>query len=86
MASPLSTGKKPVNLLPQGAPGSRIRRDPPPPVKQVVVRDIEEHDRRNAVVGIIVFALSLVVILVGFSSISGCTISEYTLRLDAKDM
>ena len=87
MASPLPTGKKSVNLA--SAPAvrvSRIRRDPPPKVKEVPLRDIEEHDRRNAVIGVVTFALALFVILVGFSSVSGWSPSEYTLRLDSKDM
>ena len=86
MARPLASGKKSVNLASAPAPGSRIRRDPPPKVKEVPIRDIEEHDRRNAVIGVVTFALALFVILVGFSSVNGCTPSEYTLRLDPKDM
>lgn len=80
MARPLQTGKKSVNLASPRAPGSRIRRDPPPAVKEVVVRDPEEHDRRDAVIGILVFTLALVVILIGFSSITGWSPRQYTIE------
>ena len=86
MASPLPTGKKSVNLAGTGPRVSRIRRDPPPKVKEVPVRDVEEHDRRNAVIGVVTFALALVVIMVGFSSVSGCTLDQYEIRLDSKDL
>ena len=86
MARPLPSGKKSVNLASAPVPGSRIRRDPPPKVKEVPLRDLEEHDRRNAVIGVITFALAICVILAGFSSVSGCTLDQYELRLDSKDM
>lgn len=79
MARPLQTGKKSVNLASPAAPGSRIRRDPPPKVKEVVVRDPEEHDRRDAVIGILVFTLALAVILIGFSSVTGWSPRQYTV-------
>ena len=81
MASPLATGKQTVNLASKGAPGSRIRRDPPPKVKEVVVSDPEEHDRRNAIIGILAFTLALVVIILGVSSFAGWTPRDYTVEL-----
>ena len=81
MASPLQTGKKSVNLAPRGAPGSRIRRDPPPPVKEVAVIDPEERDRRAVVIGILTFTLALVVIAFGFTSFAGWTPRSYTVQL-----
>ena len=86
MAAPLGTGKKSVNLASAPVPGSRIRRDPPPVVKAVPVRDIDEHDRRNAVIGVITFAMALFVILIGFGSVRGCSPQEYTVELDARKM
>lgn len=80
MARPLQTGKKSVNLASPAAPGSRIRRDPPPAVKEVVLRDPEEHDRRDAVIGILVFTLALAVILIGFSSVTGWSPRQYTIE------
>ena len=82
MARPLASGKQSVNLAPPGVRVSKIRRDPPPKVKEVVVRDPEEHDRRNAVIGILVFTLALAVILIGFSSVSGWSPSEYTIYIE----
>jgi hypothetical protein len=86
MARPLASSKQSVDLASARVPGSRIRRDPPPKVKEVPVRDIEEHDRRNAVIGVVTFALALFVIMIGFSSMSGWSPSEYVLHLDEKDM
>ena len=82
MASPLASGKKSVNLGSPGVPGSRIRRDPPPKVKEIVIRDPEERDRRAVIVGILAFALALVVIIAGFSSFAGWTPREYTIRIE----
>lgn len=81
MASPLATGKQSVNLASKGVPGSRIRRDPPPKVKEIPLRDPEERDRRNAAVGILIFALALVVIIIGVSSFAGWTPRSYTVRM-----
>ena len=82
MTRPLASGKQSVSLAQPGARVSKIRRDPPPKVKELVVVDPEEHDRRNAVIGILVFTLSLVVILIGFSSISGCSPQQYTIHIE----
>lgn len=81
MASPLRTGKQSVDLT---APVrvSRIRRDPPPVVKQVAVRDPEERDARAVVIGVITFALALGVIIFGFSNVGGRAPSEYTVHLE----
>ena len=81
MASPLATGKQTVNLASKGVPGSRIRRDPPPKVKEIPLRDPEERDRRDAVIGILIFALALVVIIIGVSSFAGWTPRSYTVEL-----
>ena len=80
MASPLPTGKQSVNLAPSAAPGSRIRRDPPPAVKELVVRDPNERDARMVVIGIVTFALALFVILVAFASYIGWSPRQYTVH------
>jgi hypothetical protein len=80
MASPLPTGKQSVNLAADGVRVSRIRRDPPRQVKEVAVRDPEETDTRNAVIGVLTFALALFVIAIGFSSFAGWSPSQYTAR------
>ena len=81
MASPLQTGKKSVNLAAPAAPGSRIRRDPPPKVKEIVIRDRDEHNRRNAVIGIMTFALAIFVILLAFSHYAGWSPRQYTVEM-----
>jgi hypothetical protein len=80
MASPLQTGKQSVNLAAGEVRGSRIRRDPPPAVKEVVVRDPDERDARMVVIGIVTFALALFVIAIGFSSVTGWSPRHYTLH------
>jgi hypothetical protein len=82
MASPLKTGKQSVNLGASGARVSRIRRDPPPAVKELVVRDRDENDRRNAVIGIVAFALALFVITIGFMSVTGWSPTQYTIHIE----
>ena len=68
MASPLPSGKSSVNLGSTAAPGSRIRRDPPPPAKKVVDRDPDKADSWTVIVGILTFELALFVIIVAISS------------------
>ncbi len=81
MASPLQTAKQSVNLA---APVrvSRIRRDPPPVVKEVAVVDPEERDARIVVIGVITFALALAVIIIGFSSVRGWSPSEHAIHIE----
>jgi len=77
MASPLK--KQSVDLA---APRvSRIRRDPPPAPKKTVVVDRDDYDRRTAAIGVVAFALAIVIILVGFGSFSGWSPREYTVRI-----
>ena len=82
MASPLKSGKPSVNLAAKkGAPGSRIRRDPPPVVKKTVVPDRDEYDRRAVAIGITSFALAIVAIILGVSSYGGWTPSNVTVSV-----
>ena len=82
MASPLSTGKQSVDLAAGSVPGSRIRRDPPPAVKELVVRDRDGRDQRTVVIGVVAFALALFVITVGFVSVYGWSPSQYTIHIE----
>ncbi|MEO6114452.1 MAG: hypothetical protein ABIP07_08415 [Sphingomicrobium sp.] len=82
MASPLQTGKKSVNLAASGARVSKIRRDPPPVVKTIVVRDRDERDARMVVIGVVTFALALFIIALGFSNAAGWSPSQYTIHID----
>jgi hypothetical protein len=73
MARPSQTEKKAIDLA--SAPAvrvSRIRRDPAPKVKEKVV-DPREVERRDAVIGITVFALAIFVIILAFGGWSGST-------------
>ena len=81
MASPLQAGKQSVNLTPPRVPGSRIRRDPPPVVKEKIVLDPEERDRRDVILGVLTFALALFAIIFSFGSYSGWSLSQYTVEL-----
>jgi len=86
MASPLKAAKQTVTLgSGSGAsrvPGSRIRREPPPPepVKKLDVRDPNADDRRMAMIGITCFALAMFVIIIGFAAIGGWTPRDYIAR------
>ena len=79
MASPLPTGKKSVNLS-APARGSRIRRDPPPPVKKVVVRDPDVRETRMVVIGVVYFAVALFIVALAASAYSGWSPGEYKVQ------
>lgn len=82
MASPLKTGKQSIDLASKDPRVSRIRRDPPPPApKELRVRDPDEVDQRVVVVGVIAFALAIMVVLIGLSSMIGWSPSDYRVRL-----
>jgi hypothetical protein len=82
VAAPLHSGKASVNLAAaKGAPGSRIRRDPPPKPRKTVVPDRNEQDRREVPIGIIVFTLALVIAIVGLASF-GWSPRQVTLEVD----
>ena len=82
MASPLPTNKKTVDLATPVPRVSRIRRDPPPPVKKVSTADIKEREARTIVIGIGIFALALFIILIGFSNIAGWSPRQYTIHIE----
>lgn len=77
MASPLPSGKQSVNLVasntrgPKGLGVSKIRRDPPPAVKEVEVADPDKRDARTVLLGILAFTLVLLIILIGLSRAVG---------------
>ena len=81
MASPLTTRKKSVDLAAPAIRVSRIRRDPPPPVKIVTAAEIRERDANHIVIGVIAFALALFVILVGFGKMSGWSPSQHPIHI-----
>ena len=85
MAHPLQTAKPTVNLAPNlasaGPRVSRIRRDPPPPVKETSVVDLEERDQWAVIVGVLAFALSIFVVIVAFGSYSSWSPRDYRVEM-----
>ena len=81
MASPLKTGKQSVNLASAAPRVSKIRRDPPPAVKELVVRDPEERDQWEVIVGVLTFALAMFVIIFAFASYSGWSPSKHAIQV-----
>lgn len=81
MARPLQTGKQTVNLASGEVRVSKIRRDPPPVVKQLEVRDPKDLERRDVIIGVLAFALAIVVILLAFGEFSGWTPREYSIEV-----
>lgn len=81
MAKLLLPRRKTVDLSAPVQRVSRIRRDPPPPVKEVSAVDIKEQDARTITIGIISFALALVVILLAIGNGADWSPSHYTIRL-----
>ena len=82
MASPLQSRKKSVDMAAPVLRVSRIRRDPPPPAKEVTAAELRERDSRDIVIGIITFALALFVILIGFNKGPGWSPSQYTIHIN----
>jgi hypothetical protein len=82
MAKPLATSKKAVNLARTSGTVSRVRRDPPPPTKPLVIRHRREGDGRMVILGIIGFALALFLILFGLASSGILTLDRYTISFD----
>ena len=84
MASPLPTRKQSVDLGSSPGPRvSRIRRDPPPAVKPKALRHPDVVSRSSVVIGVVAFAVAIVVILIAFSNFSGASwsLKNYTIRL-----
>jgi len=81
MASPLQTGKQAVDLAAPVKRVSKIRRDPPLKVKEVTVADRDERDARMVAIGVVAFALAVVIIIIGFSSAFGWSPRQYTAHL-----
>ena len=81
MARPLPSGKPTVSLASSGPRVSRIRRDPPPPKAEIVVAERNERDARMVAVGVITFALALVVIGLAVMSWVGWSPRSYVAHL-----
>lgn len=81
MARPLPTGKKSVNLSTPEVRVSKIRRDPPPVVKEKIVLDPDERDQWNVVVGVLAFTLAIFVIILAVSSYTDHSPRQYTVQV-----
>ncbi len=81
MAAPLNPRKQTVDLAATIARPSRIRRNPPPLVKEVPIRDREERERWMVAIGVMLFAIALVVVVVAVASAAGWSPREYTANL-----
>ena len=81
MASPLSTAKQSVSLASNGVRVSKIRRDPPPAVKELAVPDPDQRDTRTVVLGILTFTLALLFIGIAVSSYLGWSPRAYVAHL-----
>jgi len=82
MASPIPTRKQAVDLAAPVVRVSRIRRDPPLKVKEVTLAEIKERDARHIVIGIIAVAITVFVILIGFTNIAGWSPSQITINIE----
>jgi hypothetical protein len=81
MASPLKSGKQTVDLAAKSVRVSKIRRDPPPAVNKLSIEDRDERDRRLAFIGVILFAIAIVLIILGIASYNGWSPSQVTYRM-----
>ena len=77
----MKSGKQAVDLAAGSVRVSKIRRDPPPVVKPLSIEDRDERDRRMAFVGVILFALAVVVITIGLASYNGWSPSDEVVRV-----
>lgn len=87
MANPLPSRKQSVSLATSGSDSSkygrvsRIRRDPPPPAPEIVIAERNERDARMVAIGVISFALALVVIALAVMGWIGWTPRSYVANL-----
>lgn len=82
MARPLKAGRKTVDLASGEVRVSKIRRDPPPQkLKAISIEERSERDQRNAIVGITVITVALMVILYAVSVWAGWTPRTYIVQL-----
>jgi hypothetical protein len=77
MARPLR--KPSVDLAAPAVRVSRIRRDPPPPVKEITAADIKDQDARSVFIGVTTIALALFVIHLAVSNSAGWSPRQYTV-------
>ena len=81
MASPLQSRKQAVDLAAPAVRVSRIRRDPPPPVRQVTAAEIKEREGRSIAIGITALALAAFVLLLAATNAAGWSPSQYVIHI-----
>ena len=84
MSKPFKPGKNTVPLHGGAVRVSRIRRDPPPKVKEITVGELEERDARIVAIGVVAFALAIVAIILGVASWTGWTPSQHKIHVVSK--
>ena len=81
MSSSLPSRKSSVNLAAPVVRVSRIRRDPPPAVKELSAADIKEQDARSVTIGIVTLGLAIFVLMIGIGNASGWSPTQYSITL-----
>jgi len=81
MATPIQPRKQAVDLAAPVVRVSRIRRDPPPPVKIVTAAEIRERDARGMAIGIAALTLAVFVLLLAATNAAGWSPSQYTITI-----
>lgn len=84
MSRALKPGKQAVELAEPEVRVSRIRRDPPPKVKEKLVYP-DVVDRRDVAIGILSFALAICVIILAVGKYSGWSPSDYTVEWNSAE-
>ena len=85
MASPFHTPKPKVDLAAPVVRVSRIRRDPPPAVKEISAADIKDQDARSVVIGVTGVALAVFVILLTLANAHGWTPENYRIEYHSSE-
>lgn len=83
MARPRKAEKQSVDLTAPAVRVSRIRRDPPPKVKEISLEERSERDQRATVIGVAAFTLAIMIILLAVSSWAGWTPRQYHLYFES---
>ena len=72
--------KQSVNLASGEVRVSRIRRDPPPKVKETLA-DRDERNRRDAIIGVTAITFAVLVIIYCFGAYNGWTPRQYIVEV-----
>ena len=81
MARALKAGKQSVDLAAPEVRVSKIRRDPPPKLKEIPIRARDERDRWDVAIGVMAFTLAILVVLLAIAHYSGWSPRQYTVEI-----